>query len=62
MTQDQITTLQEIMFDMIDLIEANEDNLKDIKINEFSEFNTLMEFLTEQRDKLQTLEAEVNPE
>lgn len=62
MTPYQLETLQEIMFDMIDIIETNEENLKDIKIEQYSEFETLMEFLIEQRDKLQALEAEVNPE
>lgn len=45
-----LTTLQEIYFDLCDLIDS--DDVYDIAISEPSEFDTLREFLVEQRNKL----------
>jgi hypothetical protein len=53
MTPDQITTMQEIYFDLTDLIDQIENGeAKNIKLKEFAEFDNLLEFLQEQRDKL----------
>jgi hypothetical protein len=51
-----LTTIQEIYFDLTDLIEENEEQLAEIKINGFSEFENLLEFIREQRDKMSDLE------
>jgi aryl-alcohol dehydrogenase-like predicted oxidoreductase len=58
MTPKEKTTLQEIFFDLCDLIDSGE--IDDIAISEFSEFETLREFLIEQRTKLHpfTIEEE----
>jgi hypothetical protein len=45
-----LTTLQEIYFDLCDLIDSGQ--VDDIAISEFAEFETLREFLVEQREKL----------
>lgn len=45
-----LTTLQEIYFDLCDLIDSGD--VDDITINEPTEFETLREFLVEQRTKL----------
>lgn len=50
MTDRDKTTLQEIYFDLCDLIESGQAH--DIALTEFSEFSTMLEFLTEQRDKI----------
>jgi hypothetical protein len=44
------TTFQEIYFDLCDLIESGQAD--GIALNEFAEFETLSEFLIEQRDKI----------
>lgn len=45
-----LTTLQEIYFDLCDLIDSGD--IDDIAISEPAEFETLREFLVEQRNKL----------
>lgn len=45
-----LTTLQEIYFDLCDLIDSGQ--VDDISISEPEEFDTLREFLVEQRNKL----------
>lgn len=45
-----LTTLQEIYFDLCDLIDSGE--IDDIAISEPAEFETLRDFLVEQRTKL----------
>ena len=45
-----LTALQEIYFDLCDLIDSGQ--VDDIAISEFAEFETLREFLVEQRTKL----------
>lgn len=45
-----LTTLQEIYFDLCDLIDSGDAD--DIAISEPAEFDTLREFLVEQRTKL----------
>lgn len=45
-----LTSLQEIYFDLCDLIDSGQ--VHDIALTEFQEFNTVLEFLEEQRDKL----------
>jgi hypothetical protein len=52
-----LTTVQEIYFDLCDLLENND--LNDIKIEGFSEFETLGEFLEEQKAKVGWLEDEL---
>ena len=53
-----LTTIQEIYFDLCDLLENNEA-LANIKIEGFSEFDTLGEFLEEQKTKVSWLEDEL---
>ena len=61
MTQDQITTMQEVYFDLVDLIDQIENGeAKNIKLKEFDEFDNLLEFLQEQRDKLADFTEEAN--
>lgn len=50
MTDNDKTTLQEIYFDLCDLIDSGEAD--GVVITEFEEFETLREFLVEQRNKL----------
>lgn len=50
-----LTTVQEILFDIIDLVDENEE-LMNTKITGFDEFETLGEFLQEQREKLSEME------
>jgi len=50
MDEKLLTTLQEIYFDLCDLIDSGQ--VDDIAISEFAEFETLREFLVEQRTKL----------
>lgn len=50
MTENDKTTLQEIYFDLCDLIDSGEAD--GVVITEFEEFETLREFLVEQRNKL----------
>lgn len=50
MDEKLLTNLQEIYFDLCDLIDSGQ--VDDIAISEFAEFETLREFLVEQRNKL----------
>lgn len=50
MDEKLLTTLQEIYFDLCDLIDSGD--IDDIAISEPAEFETLREFLVEQRNKL----------
>jgi uncharacterized protein with von Willebrand factor type A (vWA) domain len=50
MTEQDRTTMQEIYFDLCDLIDS--EQISDIKLTDFYEFNTVGEFLEEQRDKI----------
>ena len=50
MDEKLLTTLQEIYFDLCDLIDSGQ--VDDIAISEPEEFETLREFLVEQRTKL----------
>ena len=52
-----LTTIQEVYFDLTDLIESGQ--IDDIKIEGFTEFETLREFLEEQRAKMSWLEDEL---
>lgn len=54
-----LTTIQEIYFDLCDLLENNGEALADIPIEGFSEFETLGEFLEEQKAKVSSLEDEL---
>jgi hypothetical protein len=45
-----LTSLQEIYFDLCDLLDSGD--VDDISISEPAEFETLREFLVEQRNKL----------
>ena len=58
-----LTLVQEVFFDISDLLDGYQ--VDDIQITGFSEFETLREFLLEQRRKLQAIEeslAEVSDE
>ena len=50
MTDKEKTTLQEIYFDLCDLIDSGQ--VDDIALTDFAEFDTVLEFLIEQRDKI----------
>jgi hypothetical protein len=50
MTDKEKTTLQEIYFDLCDLIDSGQ--VHDIALTDFAEFDTVLEFLEEQRDKI----------
>jgi len=50
MDEKLLTNLQEIYFDLCDLIDSGD--IDDIAISEPAEFETLREFLVEQRNKL----------
>ena len=54
MNKQQLTLLQEVYFDICDLINSRE--IDDICIIGFSEFETVLEFLEEQKSKLATIE------
>ena len=51
------TKLQEVLFDICDLINSGE--IDDFMLTTFQEFETLKEFLEEQKDKLQQIESEL---
>lgn len=51
------TLVQEIFFDICDLIDSGQ--IDDIQIRGFDEFETLREFLEEQKVKLELLEDEL---
>lgn len=53
-----LTTIQEVYFDLTDLIESGQ--IDDIQIEGFTEFETLREFLEEQRRKMSDLEDGMN--
>lgn len=52
-----LTKVQEVLFDLYDLINGGE--IDDIALSTFSEFETLREFLEEQKDKLVEIEESV---
>ena len=54
MNNRQLTLLQEVYFDICDLMNSRE--VDDICINGFSEFETVLEFLEEQKQKLASIE------
>jgi hypothetical protein len=54
MTKQQLTLLQEVYFDICDLIESKQ--IDDISIAGFEEFETVLEFLQEQKEKLSQIE------
>lgn len=49
------TTIQEVLFDLFDIMNSN-PHLMHLKIEGFEEFDTLGEFITEQRMKMEHLE------
>jgi hypothetical protein len=55
-----ITKLQEIYFDICDLIDSGQ--IDDFRLRNFQEFWTLREFLVEQKEKLERIEAELDEE
>lgn len=57
MTQTQLTLLQEVFFDICDLLDSRE--VDRIKLKSFDEFETLGEFLQEQKQKLAQIEGAV---
>ena len=52
-----ITTLQEVFFDLCDLLEG--EDIDGVKLTEFAEFETLRDFLEEQKEKVRTVLEEV---
>ena len=54
------TMLQEVFFDLCDILEGNE--IDDIVLTEFSEFETLREFLEEQKEKVRIVLEETEGE
>ena len=52
-----LTKVQEVFFDLCDLIDSGE--IDDIKIDCLPEFETLREFLVEQKNKMGQIEAGV---
>lgn len=57
MSNRTLTLVQEVLFDLSDLIKSGE--MDDIALKGFQEFETLKEFLEEQKAKLQEIEAGV---
>lgn len=55
-----ITKLQEVYFDLCDLI--NSRQIDNITLSGFQEFDTLREFLEEQKNKLAEIEGEIEGE
>jgi len=55
--QELLTRVQEVYFDLCDLI--NSGDIDDINLLSFDEFNTLREFLEEQRGKLAEIEERI---
>jgi uncharacterized protein with von Willebrand factor type A (vWA) domain len=53
MTDKEKTTLQEIYFDLCDLIDSGQ--VHDIVLTDFAEFDTVTDFLVEQRNKIERL-------
>jgi hypothetical protein len=53
-TMQTITTLQEVFFDICDLL--NSGQIDDVVISGFQEFETLREFLEEQKQKIESVE------
>ena len=49
-----LTTVQEVFFDLCDLLDSGQ--IDDIKLEGFAEFETLREFIEEQKLKLQAIE------
>jgi hypothetical protein len=49
------TKVQEILFDLIDILEQND--FKHVKIEGFQEFDTLEDFLQEQKEKIESIES-----
>jgi hypothetical protein len=52
-----VTKIQEVLFDICDLINSGE--VDDIALTTFQEFETLNEFLKEQKEKLESIESEI---
>ena len=52
-----VTKIQEVLFDICDLINSGE--IDDIALTTFQEFETLKEFLEEQKEKLGSIESEI---
>jgi len=48
------TKIQEVLFDLIDILEKND--FKHVKIEGFQEFNTLEDFLKEQKEKIEAID------
>jgi hypothetical protein len=53
-----LTQVQEVYFDLCDLLNSGE--IDDILLTTFQEFETLKEFLEEQKTKLAEIEKEVS--
>ena len=52
-----VTKIQEVLFDICDLINSGE--VDDIALTTFQEFETVKEFLEEQKRKLEGIESEI---
>lgn len=60
MNKATLTELQEVYFDLCDLLDNND--LADIPINGFFEHDNLLDFITEQRNKLARIELSIDLE
>jgi uncharacterized UPF0160 family protein len=60
MKNSTLTLLQEVYFDVCDAID--EGNLYDVNIDGFEEFATVLEFLKEQKQKLEQIEKDLTHE
>jgi hypothetical protein len=56
--QTMITKVQEVYFDLCDLINSGE--IDDFNLVTMNEFNTLREFLEEQKEKLSEIEERIS--
>jgi hypothetical protein len=55
-----LTSLQEVYFDLCDLL--NSSQVDDFSISGFQEFDTLREFLEEQKNKIERIESTIETE
>ena len=60
MSTKTLTLLQEVYFDLCDLL--NSGQADDFSIDGFQEFDTLREFLEEQKTKIERIESMMEPE
>lgn len=57
MNQSTLTKIQEIYFDLCDIL--NHNDLDNVEIEGFEEFDTVREFLLEQKTKIEEIEKDL---